>query len=49
MGMFPQFFETMFWAVFISSLTFIGLWWIILIIRMIKIHDGVQEQATSEN
>jgi hypothetical protein len=46
--MFPPFFETMFWAVFITSLVFVALWWIILIIRMIKTRGRVQGQTASE-
>ena len=45
--MFPQF-ETMFWTIFILSLIFIALWWVVLIIRIIKTRGKVQGQTTSE-
>jgi len=44
MNMFPAFFETMFWAVFILSLLFIAAWWVVFIIRMIRTRGGTQAQ-----
>jgi len=47
--MFPPFFETMFWAVFVLSLIFIVVWWIVSIIKMIKTRGRVQGETASEN
>lgn len=44
--MFPPFFETMFWTVFILSVVFIVFWWVIFVIRMIKTRGRVQETAS---
>lgn len=46
--MFPSFFETMFWAAFVMSLTFIVLWWIVLFVRMTRGREGVQGQTNSK-
>jgi hypothetical protein len=47
MGMFPAF-ETMFWTVFISSLIFMVLFFVVLIIRIMKAGSRFQEKTASE-
>jgi len=48
MDMIPPFFETMFWAIFILSLIFTVLFFVVFIIRTIKAGGKFQEEATSE-
>jgi len=46
---FPPFFETMFWAIFIITILFFVVWFVVFVFKIIKTRGEIGGQPTSEN